>query len=194
MNPYLRAEAVFLLLDAAKKKSGAAITRPGGSAGLSLVTGAIVRCQADRETFVVSAKELATAHNLPLIVVAEEWDPPRGAGEKRVDKRWNYPTILGIGEGWGRWTAEFERHAVSELDVVRVTPNVWRDALFGPQRPRDSVELKRFAVRYIQTRLHATLPEDVAEAVCIGLWGLHSPDVHRRIETWRYKKGLRRSS
>lgn len=193
MSSYLCAEAVFLLLDPAKQKSGALISRPG-QRGLQIVTGATVSRQADRDTFVASAKELSVAHDLPLIVIAECWDPPRGSGPNKVDKRWNYPTILGMGEGWGKWTAEFERHGVPMQDVIRVTPNVWRDALFGAHRPVDSAELKKTAVYYVQQRLRVTLAEDVAEAACIGFWGLHAPSVHHRIEVWHYKNGRRPGS
>jgi hypothetical protein len=186
MNLYRRAEAVLLALDPAKGKSGAALLRPDGHK-TRLVTSAVVTRQEERETFVASARELAKLLTVPLIVVAEEWDPPRVSGGKRVDKNWNYPTILGIGEGWGRWTAEFERYGIPELDVVRVTPNVWRDALYGKQRVQDSDGLKKFAVNYVEQRMQQTLPHDAAEAVCLGLWGLHAPDVHRRIDVWARK-------
>ncbi len=196
MNVYTRAEAVFLLLDPAKHKSGALITRPSAQ-GMQIVTGAIVTKQNERDEFVGSAKELAAVHDLPLIVIAEEWDPPRGTivGPDSVNKRWTFPTVLGMGEGWGKWTAEFERHGVPELDVVRVTPNDWRDAVFGKTaRPKEREELKKHAVKYIQQRMKMTLAEDIAEAACIGLWGLHAPAVHHRIEVWHHKSTRRRGA
>jgi hypothetical protein len=183
VNPYTRADAVLLALDPAKGQSGAALLRPDGQQ-TKLVTSAVVTKQAERETFVAGAKELAVKLNLPLIIVAEAWDPPRGSGATRVDKRWNFPTILGMGEGWGRWTAELERFDVPELDIVRATPNVWRDALYGKRREQDSKKLKAVAVQYVEQRLKVTLPHDAAEAVCLGLWGLHSMDVLRRAEVW----------
>lgn len=183
MNIYVRAEAVLLALDPAKGKSGAAILRPDGQR-TRIVASGVVSLQAERETFVASAKELAALTQLPLIVVAEKWDPPRGSGPTRIDKRWNFPTILGIGEGWGRWTAEFERHDVSEKDVIRVTPNTWRDALFGKKREQESLRLKDVAIQYVERRTQQKMPADAAEAACMGFWGLHSPDVHRRVEAW----------
>ncbi len=139
------------------------------------------------------AKEIASRLQLPLIVIAEEWNPPIIRKGEKVDKNWNYPTILGIGEGWGKWTAEFERHGISELDVVRVKPTVWRHALFGKILPPGRDALKRLAVDYIKTRLRVELPPDAAEASCIGLWALHSVEVHTRIEIW-LKKNRRKSS
>jgi Holliday junction resolvasome RuvABC endonuclease subunit len=183
MNPYTRVEAVLLALDPAKGKSGAAILRPEGQ-HTKLVMSLVVTKQSERETFVLGAKEIAEKLDLPLIVVAEEWDPPRGSRETRVDKRWNYPTILGMGEGWGRWTAEFERFGVSEKDVVRATPNTWRDALYGKPREQDSKKLKQVAVDYIHHRLKLKLPHDAAEAVCLGLWGAHAIEVLKRAESW----------
>jgi Holliday junction resolvasome RuvABC endonuclease subunit len=187
VNPYTRVEAVLLALDPAKGKSGAAILRPDGQR-TKLVMSLVVTKQSERETFVVGAKELAEKLELPLLVVAEEWDPPRGSGATRVDKRWNYPTILGMGEGWGRWTAEFERFGVAEKDVIRATPNTWRDALYGKVREQDSKKLKQVAVDYVERRLKVKLPHDAAEAVCLGLWGAHAIEVLKRAESWLKSK------
>ena len=187
-NPYEMAQTVILALDPAKHQSGASILRPEtGSPRPRLVTSAVVTDQAARETFVASAKEMAIALHLPLIIVAEEWDPPRGSGATRVDKRWNYKTILGMGEGWGKWTAEFERHALHELDIVRTTPNTWRDAIFGKKREKEGDKLKKIAVIYAQQRLKVELSHDAAESCCIGLWGFHSIDVHKRVAIWAKK-------
>lgn len=183
MNPYTRVEAVLLALDPAKGKSGAAILRPDGQR-TKLVMSLVVTKQSERETFVVGAKELAEKLELPLLVIAEEWDPPRGSGATRVDKKWNYPTILGIGEGWGKWTAEFERFGIADRDILRATPNTWRDALYGKQREQDSKKLKQVAVDYVQLRMKIKLPHDAAEAVCLGLWGAHALEVLKRAESW----------
>lgn len=180
MNIYSVAKAVLLGLDTAKGKSGACLVRPQDT-GLKLVTHGVVRKQHERDLFVSSAKELAQVFNIPLIIVAEEWDRPKGYGKNKKDKHWNYDTILGIGEGWGKWTAEFERHDISMLDVIRVTPNIWRDALFGRDRPKDSDALKQVAIDYAKRRTGGLeLPSDVAEALCIAIWGSHSPEVHAR--------------
>lgn len=183
LNPYVKAEAVILALDPAKGKSGASILRPSGQR-TKLVHAGVVTKQSEREGYVIGAKNLAETAKLPLIIVAEEWDPPRGCGPTRVDTNWNYPTILGIGEGWGRWTAEFERCDISGKDVVRVTPNTWRDALYGKKRERDSLKLKQLAVEYVMHKFHVNLPHDAAESVCLGLWGEYSTEVLTLVEKW----------
>lgn len=169
------AAAVILALDPAKGPSGAALLRPNG-AKVALAAYAVLRKQSERDSFVAGAVELGKACRLPLVCVAETWDPPRGR-----DQRWTYPTILGIGEGWGLWAAELERHGVR--GVVRVTPNVWRNGLFGKRRPKDSDSLEEMAkLHVLGTFGFRPSDHNVSDAVCIGLWGSLSQEVRATAE------------
>lgn len=161
---------VLLALDPAKHVSGAALFVVEGS-GTKTTPLAYERVtkQSQRHLLVEMATKYAERWACPLVVVAEEWDPPR---HKRsgFDQKWTYKTVLGVGEGWGRWTAELENFDVRH--VVRVTPNTWRDAVFGKTRPKNSEDLKALAAMYVAGRLKVSVPDDnVCEAICIGFWG-----------------------
>lgn len=170
---------VILALDPAKSKSGAALMLDERT----FVLGGLARKQSVREYFVREASSLAAALGRPLVCVAEEWDPPRhkrkrtADGEERVefDQRWTFKTIMGMGAGWGLWEAELERYRVKH--IVRVTPNTWRDALFGKRRAKDTKSAKRQAVLHALALFGEEMPDDVAEAVCIGLWGFKASSV-----------------
>ena len=210
-------EAVFLGLDPAKHTSGASILAPdyGGmdeqehafDGNYFLHEFGKVVSQTERERFVGSALDLSTELNLPLIVVAEVWDPPRdrkvrlpgGEFAYARDPKWTYETILGIGEGWGRWSAEIEsanefllekgRHKIT---VLRATPNIWRDALFGPRRPRDTDSLKAVAQRYFKAVFGYDASPDVAEAGCIALFGTTADEARAAAQTWQKPQRRRR--
>lgn len=170
---------VILALDPAKSKSGAAILL----ASNELISAGLARRQPVREYFVRLAASLAHDLKRPLVCVAEEWDPPRhkrkrtAQGEEKVefDQRWTYPTILGMGEGWGLWRAELYRYRVK--NIVRVLPNDWRNALFGKRRAKDTDSAKLQAVDHIERLFGERMKDDVAEAVCIGLWAFKASNV-----------------
>jgi hypothetical protein len=209
-------EAVLLAIDPAKHTSGAALLIPdygNTMAGeeehpfegnYALAEFGKVLSQGERERFLESALESAIELELPLVVVAEEWDPPRTRklrlpGDQSgflMDPKWTYQTVLGIGEGWGRWMAEVESASVfldeeygfPAVPVVRVTPNDWRDALFGPRRPKEGSALKETACRYFDGVFGFAASHDISEAGCIGLWGTTAPEVRQAIETWERGK------
>lgn len=174
-------EAVILALDPSKSKSGAVVMLNPQK----VVLAARARKQAQREFFVRQALYYGAELNLPVVVVAEEWDPPRhrrvrqanGSFKTEFDQKWTFPAILGIGEGWGKWTAEFERHCIREEHVIRATPLVWRDDLFGKRRPRDTKGIKEYAMSFVKHRFQLELDDDSAEALCLGLWGYYRPEV-----------------
>lgn len=177
---------VILGLDPAKAISGAGVLEIQGDRA-KLLAHARVTTQADRAEIVARACALSTERDMPLVVVAEEWDPPRHKRPPKpvagvdpetsgFDQKWTYKTILGMGEGWGRWTAEFERFGVRRIE--RVLPNVWRDAILGKKRPKDTETLKRATVFYVRVRIGLQdIDDNVADAVCIGLWGMYAPAV-----------------
>jgi hypothetical protein len=180
---------IVLALDTAKKVSGAAVLTSDGR----LLAIGCAKTQAERERFVRFAASKANARNEPLICVAEEWDKPRhrrkrgASGEALVqfDQKWTFKTVLGMGAGWGLWLAELERYGVRE--TVRVTPNTWRDGLFGKRRGKDTASAKAQALAHVKRVFAIDLgkEDDAAEAACIGLFALKNAEVLRGVESER---------
>lgn len=214
-------EAVVLGIDPAKHTSGAAILVPDYGNGMvgedphpfrgdyCLYEFGKVTSQSERERYVTTlldlSEELSEEHGkiLPPVIIAEEWDGPRdrkirlpgGESGWARDPRWTYQTIMGIGEGWGRWSAEIEvanevrRDEKISPDILlfRTLPNDWRDAIFGENRAKDTDNLKATAVRFFKGVFGFDVSDDVAEAGCIGLHGLRNPLVAVAVEEWREK-------
>jgi len=208
----LGVEAVILSLDPAKHRSGATILVPDyGNPLLDeeehpfrgdyvIAEFGKVESQGERRRYLEAAVEYAeeAPQPLPVVVVAEEWDPPRdrrvrGPGGRFYllkDQKWTYTTILGIGEGWGLWQAEI--HAINEsfaedglpsIPVLRVTPNEWQ-LLYGPHRPKDTEARKATACRWFEAVFGYKAADDIAEAACIGLWATQAPAVREVVETY----------
>jgi hypothetical protein len=108
---------------------------------------------------------------LPIVVFVEEWT----AGGPQA----TYKMYVGLGKNYGRWLDHIELIiGVSESDIVRVTPQKWRNGLFGEairkycQKPDVGVKLKKLACAYVSptpTKLHRN--HNAAEAACIACWG-----------------------
>lgn len=212
-------EAVFLSIDPALHTSGATILIPDyGNPTLGeephpfrgdyvLYEFGKVISQGERARFVESLLEMSDELSesqekyIPPVVVAEEWDGPR---DRRIrlaggemgwarDPKWTYTTIMAIGEGWGRWSAEieaaneFRREEKLGPDIIlhRVRPNDWRDRVFGNNRAVDSASLKTAAVRLFSGVFGFDASHDIAEAGCIGLYGLSSREIETAIEKWQ---------
>ena len=212
-------EAVILGLDPAKHTSGAALLIPDYGNTLvgedehpfdgqyALVEFGKVETQSERERFVQSGLENAEELYLPLVVVAEEWDPPRTRKVRLpgnqfgivVDPKWNYKTILGMGEGWGLWSAELqiangvlaEEKKFPPFPVERVTPNEWRDDLWGPRRAKTSEAVNEQAQRYFEGVFGYPACADIATAGCIALWGTTSSRVAEAVQNWRAERQKR---
>ena len=200
-------EAVFLAIDPALHTSGAAILAPdyGGmdsdqqhafNGDYTLYEFGKVVSQSERNRYIETLIELSEEMRLPAVVIAEIWDGPRDrkirlpGGELAYarDPKWTYTTILGIGEGWGRWSAEIEAaneflqsEGRAPIILERVLPNDWRDALFGLQRAKDTETLKATACRYFEGVFGYAASDDIAEAGCIGLYGLTAPAIVEKI-------------
>lgn len=202
-------EAVILGLDPAKHTSGAGLLVPdyGGMneephpfrGEYVLQEFGKVVSQAERERYIESLLDTALELKLPPVVAAEAWDPPRhrrvrlpgGEITFALDQKWTYETILGIGEGWGRWSAEIEaaneylaEEKLPAIIVVRFTPNEWRDALFGTRRAKDSEALKATAERYFETVFGYRASSDISEAGCIALCASTSSAVADTVAAW----------
>jgi hypothetical protein len=193
-------EAVILAIDPAKHTSGAALLLPDyGNPRVEephpfdgnyvVEEFGKVTSQEERGRYIEALMEAMMETGLPLVIVAEEWDPPRGKTDK---EKWTFDTILGIGEGWGRWTAEIETASMFLKDeenlpaipVVRVKPNEWRDGVFPPPRPKDTRALKETAKRVFEGVFGFKASDDISEAGCIGLWATTSPEVAAAVAAW----------
>jgi hypothetical protein len=205
-------EAIILAVDPAKHTSGAVILIPDYGNGMLgevehpfegnyvLHEFGKVQTQEERERFVNSLVDTVLEMRLPPVVVAEEWDPPRnkrlrlpgGVPGLLMDPKWTYQTILGIGEGWGRWAAEIESassylkddEGLPPIPVVRVTPNDWRDGLFPRPRAKESAALKETAIRIFESVFGYKASDDISEAGCIGLWATTAPQVAAAADAW----------
>ena len=206
---FLGVEAVILCLDPAKHRSGAAILLPdyGGpdedtvhpfKGDYVLAEFGKVVTQEERQRYVEAAVEYAEEgpEPLPVVIVAEEWDPPRdrrvrGPGGRFYyvkDQKWTYPTVLGIGEGWGLWQAEIhhvnanlQEDGFPPVSVVRVKPNEWQ-RVYGSRPPKDSEARKATAKRFFEAVFGYLASDDIAEAACIGLWATQDPSVRDVVE------------
>lgn len=214
-------EAVVLALDPALHTSGAALLVPDYgpmdgppkpfSGQYILHEFGRVTTQSERERYVNTLLDLSTELKLPPVVVAETWDPPRNKHRRdpsngemvfAPDQKWSFKTVLGIGEGWGRWSAEIEaaneyrRDSKLGPDIIleRVPPNIWRDTVFGKGRPKDSAALKALAQRYFEGIFGYQAVADVAEAACIGLYGLRSKTVFDAVLAYELPKKRRKAS
>ena len=175
--------AVVLCLDAAKHKSGSSLVIPDRKArgGLQILHRCEVTEQEDREACVRHLYSEALARGLPPAIYAEIWTP---MGKS------TYETLLGLGEGWGWWTAEFNRAAKLHRQVLvapvicRATPDEWRDALFGPHRPRKRAPLKELAIQYVHSLFGFHVGDDVAESLCIGLYGIRNQRLLDEVRKW----------
>jgi hypothetical protein len=170
---YTRAEAVFLTVDSAKV-SGVALCSPEYDSR-NRITGydtnslCEVVNQSGRLVWAQYAVELAKDCDCPLIVVGEEWTP-HGLSTA---------AFASLCESWGKWLAAFETAGVPPGQILRVAPNVWRDAVFGKRRPKTTEALKAYACLYADKQLdQPRLSHNIAEALCIRVWGQHAGQVH----------------
>lgn len=110
------------------------------------------------------------ANNLPIVVVVEEWT----LGGPRA----NYKMFAGLGKNYGRWLDHIELIiGVQESDILRVTPQKWRNGLFGSaikrycSKPDVTSKLKRLACAYVSPPEKPPISShNAAEAGCIACW------------------------
>lgn len=182
---YSLARAIFLSIDSASV-SGVALSVPTGSGRVrNYEVERFGECkrQKDRESWVKDAIGVAVAEDLPLVIVGEEWTP-HGISTA---------TFSNLCENWGKWLAAIERVSEperTELHVVRVSPNVWRNAVFGKRRPRKWDDLKKLAVRYAEYALKQppNLSDNIAEALCICAWAQRAAEVHELLAPKRKRR------
>jgi hypothetical protein len=105
---------------------------------------------------------------LPLVVVAEYWT----IGGPRA----NYKMFIGLGQSFGRWLDHIEEIlGVPEKEIVRPTPQLWRNGLFGSELVRKHSgkgdDLKRLACAYVSPPGFTPITDhNAAEAGCMACW------------------------
>jgi len=120
----------------------------------------------ERKSACERAKIMAEDLNLPLVATVEEWT----IGGPRV----NHKMLIGLGKSYGRWLDHIELIlGISEDDIVRATPQKWRNGLFGSKLVKKYTgnSLKALACAYLSPS--GSLPvknHNAAEAGCIACW------------------------
>lgn len=146
---------------------------PAERLGAYLVKSATVRSAADRAGMVASARDAATEYGLPLVVLAEKW---AGSFKRR---RGTTQTVAGLGASWGRWAEALDLAKVPRRRVARVWSATWRARVIGGSFR--TTEQWNAAVRAKVAVLFGIdlgdERDDEGEAICVGVYGLHSPEV-----------------
>lgn len=211
-------EAIFLGIDAAKHTSGAALLLPdyGGmdeedehpfEGNYYLAEFGKVESQSERNRFVDSLVEHALDLELPAVVVAEAWDPPRhkkrrlaeGGWGVVLDQKWTPKTVFGMGEGWGRWMAEIEtaneylqEEGGEGIILMTRKPNEWRPGIFPAPLPKRSEDLKAMAMNFFEAAFGYKASSDISEAACLALYGAHSQEIADTLKQRQKKRGKKK--
>lgn len=106
--------------------------------------------------------------DIPL-VAKTRFDRGRGRGHKPTITT---ATVLGMGDARGRWREQLELAGLAKSHVRMVTPEVWRGHVLGRRMAKARKEIaKPAALTVAQSIVKQPLEtDDVAEAICIGLW------------------------
>lgn len=129
-----------------------------------------------RQHVVTHAISVASKHDLPLIVVAEQW-----AGKMTG------MTYAGLGASWGRWCEQLEiaGHDMKAIDRIQVAK--WRSTIFGQtrivgsgrtaaERRKDATrKWKQRAIDWVRVAFGIEVGPDEAEAVCLGMAAMRQP-------------------
>lgn len=159
MRPH---NCVLLAIDPAAT-SGYAVFAPAGP-----IESGTAKTIADLESVVALAQREAEAHELPLIVVGEEWV---GVGKLTAK------TVAGMGAAWGRWAAVLEQAEHPKRRTLRLSTGTWRKRAYGKSRGKTEA-FKAWAMAYVAARFRVRLKsDDEAEAVVIGDVAMRSPEV-----------------
>jgi hypothetical protein len=163
--------------------SGAAIMRLGiidptsaiaaERRGVKLLKSRTIRTPADRAEMIEESRAAATEHHLPIIVLAEKW-----AGSFR-GKRGTTQTVTGLGASWGRWSEALDIAKVSRRRIARVWSGTWRARVIGGSAMRRSEQWKTIARGYVKSLFGVEVDDDEAEAILVGFYGLHAPEVEK---------------
>lgn len=154
-------------------------------------TSSWARDRAERMEAIETARLAAGHRELPLIVVAEDWQSG------------HMPALAygGLREQWGRWADAIEGH-LGDVPIVRVLCQTWRaglglrpfidaSVLARPKKERDRAAWKRAAVVAVKARFGLDVNDDEAEGICVATWGAHSQQV---ADVLAPKKRRRRAS
>ena len=115
------------------------------------------------------ARELALEQGLPLVVVGEDWT----AG--------GWPSLERFGRlcaSWGPWeSVALDRGAA----VLRVYTQTWRGAMLHT-RQRPTKGWKKLAREIVSAMFRLDVPDDTAEAILLGKFAAHSPELRAVLE------------
>jgi hypothetical protein len=167
------AQALVLGLDPARS-SGWATWAP-----YTVIASGVCTTAPERRAVVAEAQAQAHERELPLVVVYERHTVGGGA-------RWNPETMMGMGEGRGRWLEQLELVEVRRSHIIGVSPGTWRRAALGKASAtmkRD--ELKSMAVMSCRARGFVVESDDQAEAILIALWGAQASAEVRQLAARR---------
>ncbi len=82
----------------------------------------------------------------------------------------NTDTVLGLGDARGRWLEQLELLGVTDSRILKVAPTTWRHAVLKRRLPGQT--WKATAVQYASVLVGSPIEsDDVAEALCIAMWG-----------------------
>jgi len=160
-------DAVILAIDPGATSGWAVVAR-----GRVFASG-VARTAADRAGVVGDWS--ASLLGLPDVAVVETWTVGGGRG-RAGGTRWTPSTMIGLGAARGRWLERLELACVPARRIVSVTPATWRAVLAGlPRKTTD--DAKRSAAIVARAKVGRPVEPDEAEAICIGLWAAHAPEV-----------------
>jgi len=169
-------QCVVLSVDPGER-SGWAIFLRGIDIDSGEVSASSVRVIAN---IIFSAREIAHARNLPLVLVRERPFGGRmgmnSSGASRV------------------WKAFWDSSGVVKSRSVTVYPSTWRSKVLGRgwgNKPRDVVRPEEQRVAKMIAGM-ATVGADEAAAICLGRWATHAPEVLRVLPKVRTTKTRRR--
>jgi hypothetical protein len=154
---------------------------PGATSGAALFVGGdlhsaySVTTQEERERFACRAVNRAAVNAMPLIVVAEKWS---------AHGKWSTAGAVGTAAQWGRWQAAFESVGTFKIGrttypkFTRVLHATWVSRVLACSTNVGSAILKAASVRRASMLMGDKLHDDnVADAVCIGIWAVHAGEV-----------------
>lgn len=184
--------AVVLGIDAAETSGWGIVapSRPSADprvrSNAALYDFGVAKRAEDIHAAVSRAHDLALDLKLPFVAAGEDWQwsprlPPKAYGA--------------LCERWGRWAQTLDRSVELELfggdtppAVLRVLCQTWRSALglrqvvdawvlARPKKDQGRAAWKRSACLAVKARFGVSVTDDIAEAICIALWGAHSQEL-----------------
>ena len=139
----------------------------------------LVRTEEERRRVIASVVDLALGDLSEVLWVLEDhgkiplWYKAAPNAETGEDPERNTDTVLGLGEARGRWLGQLELCGVTDSRILKVPPTTWRHAVLKRRKPGQ--DWKQTAVEHASALAlgvgSTALDHNVAEALCIAMWG-----------------------